>query len=525
MTRMVTSAAKIPSDENFPVARFLESSLRRRVLTFYNYVRKADDIADNPVLSTEDKIIKLTALEDNLPWDVKAQQDQAHAQTMMKAFLQDARGTHIETFYDLVRYCTYSAVPVGHFLLDIHEESHPDRRPADALCCAHQILNHVQDIRHDILILRRVYMPATCLREAGLDPSDLPSLLESSRMQSVLKRCLQQVEILLELASFLPASIQNRRLRYQASVALGMAEILLRRLQKTSPRLNTNQTKPSLFTVLSACLLAFFPNRSARKVLQERLLQTGSSFRFAIRLLPSRKRDLMTIFYLFCRAVDDCADSDQPRAYRQAELDDWGHFLRNPSNFPCPDPVLAIPLSELLLRGDLPRHELQAVLAGCCMDLDPAFYPPDQASLDHYCQCVAGAVGRVILFILGMGNTPLVQSFADQAGRALQYTNILRDLDEDTRRGRFYLPSSLLDAAREQPDPVAFARQAFAHATEQQFDRAGEALEKLPWTSRIRMWPALLMLATYWGLFCQITGRVHPSRFARIKRILAGCFR
>lgn len=523
MTQAVITVGKTPSDENFPVARFLKRSIRPRVMAFYHCVRTADDIADNPAMTREEKTELLSALRNKLPSVIHDARDQFHIIKMMETFQNDAIGVHIETWDDLLCYCQGSAVPVGHFLLDVHGETCLDRRPADALCCAHQILNHIQDIRHDILALGRLYIPTAWLREAGLDPATIDAALHTDAFQAVLFRCLDHVSALLDIAAFLPATIQDKKLRFQARVTLNLAEIILKKLRHSI----VSQTRTMLgrLDILYAGLKALFPGQGKRRILRQRLHQSGSSFRKIISLLSPGKQDRMTVFYLFCRSVDDCADGDHPLECKCAELGRWRAFLKNPADTLCPDPILAFPLAQTLLCNHLPISELHAVVEGCCMDLDPGFYPPDQAGLDLYCQCVAGAVGRVILSILGFKDSPEIRDFADRSGRALQYTNILRDIDDDAAKGRVYLPSHILAEAQATPDPAHVARQQFSRDTENHFEHAAQALKEFSRTDRIRMWPALLMLATYWALFCRLTGQKIPSRSTRIVRVLSGRFR
>jgi phytoene synthase len=170
----------------------------------------------------------------------------------------------------------------------------------------------------------------------------------------------------------------------------------------------------------------------------------GSSFYTAMRILPAEQRDAMYAIYAFCRTVDDIADEEGPRAPRRAALAAWrveidGLFEGSVSTATAD---LAAPTRRFGLR----REDYQAVIDGMAMDLEADLFAPDWATLDLYCDRVASAVGRLSVRIFGMEPEPGDQ-LARHLGRALQLTNILRDLDEDAERGRLYLPREALEHA------------------------------------------------------------------------------
>ncbi len=170
----------------------------------------------------------------------------------------------------------------------------------------------------------------------------------------------------------------------------------------------------------------------------------GSSFYLAMRILPREEREGMYAVYAFCRAVDDIADADGPREPRRAALDRWrtaidALFEERPSE-------LAADLASPTRRFALRREDFQAVIDGMGMDLEQNLHAPDWATLDLYCDRVASAVGRLSVRIFGIEPTA-GDRLAHHLGRALQLTNILRDLDEDAAMGRLYLPREALAAA------------------------------------------------------------------------------
>jgi len=170
----------------------------------------------------------------------------------------------------------------------------------------------------------------------------------------------------------------------------------------------------------------------------------GSSFYNAMRILPRAQREAMFQIYSFCRQVDDIADSRGPRDERRAELDRWRADI---DALYAGKPVartqgLLVPLREFGLR----REDFHAIIDGMEMDVIVDIVAPDDATLESYCDRVASAVGRLSVRVFGMDEHDGV-ALAHHLGRALQLTNILRDLDEDASLGRLYLPREALQAA------------------------------------------------------------------------------
>jgi phytoene synthase len=169
----------------------------------------------------------------------------------------------------------------------------------------------------------------------------------------------------------------------------------------------------------------------------------GSSFYTAMRLLPRERREAMYAVYAFCRAVDDVADDGGPRDVRRAELDRWRADI---DALYAGRPVARTrDLVGPVKQFDLKREDFQAVIDGMAMDAEEDIVAPDEATLDLYCDRVASAVGRLSVRIFGMPEADGIK-LAWHQGRALQLTNILRDIDEDAERGRLYLPREKLAA-------------------------------------------------------------------------------
>jgi presqualene diphosphate synthase len=171
---------------------------------------------------------------------------------------------------------------------------------------------------------------------------------------------------------------------------------------------------------------------------------SGSSFYAAMRVLPAPRREAMFEIYAFCRAIDDVADSDAPRESKVEALRQWrsaidAMFAGAPSN-------RLAGLAKATTAFGLQRKDFLSVIDGMEMDVATNILCPDDATLDLYCDRVASAVGRLSVRVFGM-EEPDGSLLAFHLGRALQLTNILRDLDEDAGNGRLYLPRECLHDA------------------------------------------------------------------------------
>ncbi len=168
---------------------------------------------------------------------------------------------------------------------------------------------------------------------------------------------------------------------------------------------------------------------------------SGSSFYSGMRILPRPQREAMFEIYSFCRAVDDIADDPGPREPRRGQLQRWRDDI-DALYRGAPPPQLA-GLAQAVRQFDLQRDDFIAVIDGMEMDVLADIRAPDAATLKLYCDRVACAVGRLSVRVFGMERASGL-ALADHLGRALQLTNILRDLDEDAAIGRLYLPREAL---------------------------------------------------------------------------------
>jgi squalene synthase HpnD len=182
---------------------------------------------------------------------------------------------------------------------------------------------------------------------------------------------------------------------------------------------------------------------------------SGSSFYAAMRILPQEQRQAMFQIYSFCRQVDDIADSDGPRQQRLAALQQWRQDID--ALYQGHPPARLRDYAASVERFGLEREDFLAIVDGMEMDVPQDIRAPDLATLDLYCDRVASAVGRLSVRVFGLPRDDGIL-LAHHLGRALQLTNILRDIDEDAAIGRLYLPAEgLRQAGISSTDPLVVA--------------------------------------------------------------------
>jgi squalene synthase HpnD len=249
---------------------------------------------------------------------------------------------------------------------------------------------------------------------------------------------------------------------------------------------------------------------------------SGSSFYAAMRVMPRAERGAMFAIYSFCRMVDDIADDGtRPRALRATELDRWRADLG--ALYADRPAGRAGFLKDAVHDFGLRQADFLTVIDGMEMDVAADIRAPDLETLNLYCDRVAVAVGRLSIRIFGMEEGPGLQ-LAHRLGRALQLTNILRDIDEDAAIGRLYLPSELLaKAGIVTSDPIAAiddprvdgACRDLAALALDHFAAADRVLRARP---RGRLLAPRLMSAVYRTILQQmlLEGWVAPRRRVRI---------
>ncbi len=244
---------------------------------------------------------------------------------------------------------------------------------------------------------------------------------------------------------------------------------------------------------------------------QDKAAGSGSSFYYAFMFLPAPRRAAITAFYAFCREVDDVVDETHDTAVAASKLQWWRKEVVQAYAGAPSHPVMRA-LMPLAAAYGIERPHLDAVIDGCQIDLVQTRFL-DYPALQHYCHLVAGIVGEVAANIFGRTQDATLQ-YAHQLGLAMQLTNIIRDVGDDARRGRIYLPLSELKRfdvrahellQRAQPWGYSDRFEALmrfqaerAHAT---FDAA---LKLLPDADRTTQKPGLMMANIYRTLLREI---------------------
>jgi squalene synthase HpnD/squalene synthase HpnC len=472
-------SGKTHRDENFPVASFLiRAQHRRPILAFYEFARVADDVADHPSLTAAQKIELLDRMEADLIGDDRPDANPQsaalrralaerglspeHARDLLRAFRLDASKRRYKDWADLMSYCALSAMPVGRFVLDVHGENRSTWPASDAICAALQINNHLQDCGLDYRNLDRVYLPLDDLARYGLGVEALGEEKASPALRRCIAELAHRAEKMLHEGDGLETAIADWRLGLEISVIHALALRVARTLTTSDPL--SAETHLGKWRAGSVGLLAALNGASRRfgslkrlpasaanvnavsfePVTEARVRASGSSFYMAMRLMPSEQRQAMFEIYSFCRAVDDIADNGGPRDVGLVQLQRWRHDVDAIYAGAAPPHLRA--LADATRTFNLRRDDFLAVIDGMEMDVIAPIRAPDWATLDLYCDRVASAVGRLCVRVFKMEDAQGL-ALAHHLGRALQLTNILRDIDEDAAVGRLYLPQEALNAA------------------------------------------------------------------------------
>jgi 15-cis-phytoene synthase len=240
---------------------------------------------------------------------------------------------------------------------------------------------------------------------------------------------------------------------------------------------------------------------------QEKAAKSGSSFYYAFLFLPPERRLAITALYAFCREVDDVVDECTDTSIARIKLAWWRTQVETMYQGKAEHPVTQA-LTPWLTPFQITRERLLAIIDGMEMDLDQTRYL-DWPALEKYCWHVAGVVGELSAGIFG-AQSPAILQYASKLGIAFQLTNIIRDVGDDARRGRIYLPISDLqtfgvraaDILNSQYSEKFDALMAFEGARARALYR--EAIEALPANEHRAQRPGLLMAAIYYALLNEI---------------------
>jgi len=242
-------SGKSARGENFPVASWLVGARQRPVIrAFYRFVRAADDVADNPTLSSDEKLTLLDRLEAALDGRVDEPDAEPlrralgerglslrHALELLNASRLDATKRRYSDLAELVGYCRLSAMPVGRFVLDVHGESRALWAGSDALCAALQVINHLQDCGDDYQKLDRVYLPLRVLRAHGAKVEMLAGRRAAPALRDALRELADYAAALVEDGAALIPHIADLRLAAEIGAICAVARRLAQQLRRRDP--------------------------------------------------------------------------------------------------------------------------------------------------------------------------------------------------------------------------------------------------------------------------------------------------
>tara|TARA_A100001015_G_scaffold297287_1_gene378615 strand:- start:732 stop:1592 length:861 start_codon:yes stop_codon:yes gene_type:complete len=249
-------SGKSDKDENFPVSSFLISNQHKlHIKRFYNFARAADDVADNSDISGKEKIKIINFFDealkkgnicnldfiDELNKTLKEiNKTSENPRKLLIAFKQDALKNRYKNWSELIRYCNYSASPVGRFVVDLHVHKSNKKlkdiyEGCDNLCNSLQILNHIQDCKKDFISMNRVYIPTEYFVKEEISLDCLKKNKSCKKFQKIKLKCLAKVDILLEDALKKISIIEDKRLKKETFVIFFIAKRLTNLLKISDP--------------------------------------------------------------------------------------------------------------------------------------------------------------------------------------------------------------------------------------------------------------------------------------------------
>ena len=481
-------------------------------------------------------------------------------EALIDAFVQDQSVTEYLTYHQLADYCTRSANPVGHLVLYVAGAySDENARLSDATCTALQLANFWQDVARDLAI-GRIYLPREDRERFGYPESDLRALRFTPAFAELMKFEVERTRRLFEQGLGLPGRIPGA-LAVDVDLFSRGGLAILDRIEACEYDVLTARPALGKWTkigLLGRALLGLAVARSRGRrsgltashaasargieVASVAAVRTGGSpvsmdarlaasyrfcgeiarrearnFYFAFRLLPPQGRMSMCALYAFMRHTDDLADEHGSAAEKEQALACWKDDL---------DAAIAgqagrwpglLALADTVARCGIPSSLLHEVIEGVSMDVRPRRY----ASFDEladYCYHVASTVGLCCIHIWGFRSEDgKAERLASACGIALQLTNIIRDVREDVRGGRIYLPED--DLARFGVDPRELdaerpserLRDLLAFEARRAYDLYDRARDLVPLVDPVGR-PVLLTIV---GIYRALARRDRPARLQR----------
>jgi phytoene synthase len=443
--------------ENFPVASFLAPAWARQHLrAIYGFARLVDTLGDE---APGDRLALLEELERELDGPPETEvMRRVHmtieAQSLplepfrrlIEANRIDQSKARYETWEEVREYCTYSADPVGRLVLGVYGRLDEPAlvEMSDAVCTGLQLVNFLQDPPRD-LKLGRVYLPQEDLRRFGLVEEELAGP-GSERFRSLARFESERARSLLDHGFSLASALGGRPGRSVALFARG-GIAALEALERADYDVFTHRPSPSAFALGRLALEELSrPSKTAIAYAQALRItrREARSFAWGIRILPRPKQRAVAALYAFARRVDDIADDPSLSAdERQSRLESCRGAVESLPDSRDGDLVL-VALADAVTRYEIPKQALFDLVDGGLMDVDRSRYDSWE-ELREYCRRVAGAVGTACAAVYGPSEPEKAMAYAETLGVALQQINIIRDVGEDWRLGRVYLPQKELE--------------------------------------------------------------------------------
>ena len=483
--------------ENFTLGSWLlPRQLRRHIAAIYAFARTADDVADEGNLEPALRLARLqqweheldecyqgrtsdpifTALHDTVQqFDIPIDP----FRKLLQAFRSDVEFRPFPTFAALRDYCRCSADPVGHLILYLFGYRDAQRQQlADQICTGLQLANFWQDVAIDAA-QGRLYVPQEDLARFGCSATELMHSASTPATRALMAFEVERARAMLAAGLEL-TTLVNRRLAREVWLFASGGLKILRAIEAVDYDVVTRRPTLSKWTqaglvlrTLVGCILrepqggrtrshfesqmdqqpfvlrpskhasrrtaqhaTLSPPRAAYAYCQSITRRSSSNFYYAFRLLSPERRDALFAVYAFCRFVDDIAD-DAGRRNPAALLARWRDELARVYDGTPTHPIGSA-LADAVQRFPLAQQHFLDLIRGVEMDLTQRRYATFDG-LYEYCYLVASTVGLLCIEIFGH-QQPSARDYAVDLGVAFQLTNILRDVMEDGRRGRIYLP-------------------------------------------------------------------------------------
>jgi len=474
---------------------------------------------------------------------------------LLKAFRQDQTVKRYPTWDAMIGYCKYSANPVGRLVLYLCGYRDADRqRLSDATCTALQLANFWQDVTRD-LEKGRIYIPLDVAGAQGLTEKDIVERRFDERYARLMKDLIARTRRLFAEGASLAKMVDGRlrvdldmftrggvavldaieamgydTLHHRPSVSKGKQARLLGRAFVTYLTSDRQQTAPAV--EVSAIVGAQHAAPQLAMTLTESYAAchqvaraAHSNFYYAFFLLPKPKRDALAALYAFMRLVDDVADEGGDLAAKQRGLAKWraaldeavtgqerlfdGNTAMTSATAALSGAPQVLPaLVDTMRRYKMPARYLHDLISGAEMDLTLRSYPTFDR-LREYCYRVAGTVGLTCTHVFGFRD-PRALDLAEKLGLAFQLTNIIRDVHDDYKMGRVYLPEEDLQRYGVAPEDFGKSeatlgvRELLRFETErawQNYEEGAALLDLIDSDSRGALW---LLVHTYSALLARI---------------------